>query len=254
LPLGVDEGEEIFSPARDERKLVFMMAALDRLLDQCGETARKTDVCLRRWLRSRFPDRPYKAPFDLVAKSSSEKIYRKELKRFVCFWVRLFRLLPTILQKVTGHRLKRHQFQALRELWRDDVWHSTEHINLCPAVDQDDGDDGDEEECKHEDGDEIQDDDYDSDGDEVEDDEKHDEMEDKSQKMVATDTDELSDDESTSTWSLDSEENRPQDPATDALLRFCYFAVSEDFEGGVASSTMLVYFSAVCGLSTPDRN
>ncbi|KAJ4152226.1 hypothetical protein NW765_017735 [Fusarium oxysporum] len=77
LPLGVVEGEEIFSLARDERKLVFMMAALDRLLDQCGETVRKTDVC---------------------------------------FWVRLFRLLPTILQKVTGHRLKKHQFKALREL------------------------------------------------------------------------------------------------------------------------------------------
>ncbi|KAJ9419302.1 hypothetical protein QL093DRAFT_2590957 [Fusarium oxysporum] len=76
LPLGVVEGEEIFSLARDERKLVFMMAAQDRLLDQCGETVRKTDVCLRRWLRSRFPDRPYKVPFELVAKSSSEKIYR----------------------------------------------------------------------------------------------------------------------------------------------------------------------------------
>ncbi|EMT68730.1 hypothetical protein FOC4_g10000309, partial [Fusarium odoratissimum] len=62
LPLGVVEREAIVSLARDERKLVSIMAELDRLLDQCGETVRKTDVCLRRWLRGRFPDRPYKMP------------------------------------------------------------------------------------------------------------------------------------------------------------------------------------------------
>jgi hypothetical protein len=58
LPLGVIEGEAIVSPAHDELRLLSMMAALDRLLDQCGETVRITDVCLRRWLRGRYPDRP----------------------------------------------------------------------------------------------------------------------------------------------------------------------------------------------------
>ncbi|RKK18945.1 hypothetical protein BFJ66_g17904, partial [Fusarium oxysporum f. sp. cepae] len=43
LPLGVVEGDAIISPARDERRLLFMIAALDRLLDQCGETVRTTD-------------------------------------------------------------------------------------------------------------------------------------------------------------------------------------------------------------------
>ncbi|KAH7231216.1 uncharacterized protein BKA55DRAFT_696108 [Fusarium redolens] len=143
-PLRVVEGEVIFSLARDERKLVDMMAALDRLLDQCRETVRKADVCLRRWLRGRFPDRPYKMPFELVAKSSSEKIYRTELKRFVCFWLRLFRLLPTIIQKIIGHGLKKHQFRALRELWVNDIWQSAEHIDSDPAVDKDEGHDEDE--------------------------------------------------------------------------------------------------------------
>ncbi|KAH7227201.1 uncharacterized protein BKA55DRAFT_527135, partial [Fusarium redolens] len=45
-----------------------------------------------------------------------------------------------------------------------------------------------------------------------------------------------------------------KDPAADILLHFCYFAVNEDFKGGIASLTMLVYFRAVCGLSTPDGN
>ncbi|KAH7190458.1 hypothetical protein DER44DRAFT_816035 [Fusarium oxysporum] len=73
MPLGIQGEEVIYSLVRDERRLALMMVALDRLLDQCGETVRRTDVCLRRWLRSRFPDRPYKAPFELVAKPSSEK-------------------------------------------------------------------------------------------------------------------------------------------------------------------------------------
>jgi hypothetical protein len=64
------------------------------------------------------------------------------------------------------------------------------------------------------------------------------------------DTVDPSDAEATSTWtwSSDSQEDYPQDPAPDILLRFCYSAVTEDFDSGVASLTMLVYFSAVRGL------
>ncbi|KAJ0129484.1 Retrovirus-related Pol polyprotein from transposon RE2 [Fusarium oxysporum f. sp. albedinis] len=46
MPLGIQGEEVIYSLARDERKLASMMVALDRLLDQCGETVRRTDVCL----------------------------------------------------------------------------------------------------------------------------------------------------------------------------------------------------------------
>jgi hypothetical protein len=31
---------------------------------------------LGRWLRGRYPDRPYKMPFELVARPSSEKVYQ----------------------------------------------------------------------------------------------------------------------------------------------------------------------------------
>ncbi|KJZ70098.1 hypothetical protein HIM_10501 [Hirsutella minnesotensis 3608] len=43
-----------------------------------------------------------------------------------------------------------------------------------------------------------------------------------------------------------------QDPHADTILRFCYHMATEDFEDGRASSTLLIYFSAVCGLSVPD--
>jgi hypothetical protein len=41
MPLGIQGEEVIYSLARDERKLASMMVALDRLLDQCGETVRR---------------------------------------------------------------------------------------------------------------------------------------------------------------------------------------------------------------------
>ncbi|KAF5704802.1 hypothetical protein FMUND_12351 [Fusarium mundagurra] len=242
LPLGIQGKEVIYSLARDERRLASMMVALDRLLDQCGETVRRTDVCLRRWLRSRFPDRPYKAPFELVAKPSSEKVYRKELKRFICFWLRLSRLLPTTMRAITGRGLNRHQFRALHN--QDGGQSMNDHES---------GDDGGEEE-------ENDDDNYGDEEDEGEDESEfeesdgHDTSEYDSQSSVAIEADDLSDAESTYAWSLDNQEQLYQDPAADVLLRFCYFAIAENFEGGLASSTMLVYFSAVRGLSTANGN
>lgn len=43
-----------------------------------------------------------------------------------------------------------------------------------------------------------------------------------------------------------------QDQQADVVLRFCYFMATEDFDDGQASSTLLVYFSAICGLSGQD--
>jgi hypothetical protein len=39
------------------------------------------------------------------------------------------------------------------------------------------------------------------------------------------------------------------DESADAVLRFCFEMVTEDFEDGKSSSTLLVYFSAARGLS-----
>ncbi|WJG35730.1 uncharacterized protein FOBCDRAFT_140668 [Fusarium oxysporum Fo47] len=259
MPLGIQEEEVTYSLARDERRLASMMVALDRLLDQCGETVRRTDVCLRRWLRARFPDRPYKAPFELVAKPSSEKLYRNELKRFICFWLRLSRLLPTTLRAITGRGLNKHQFRALRELWVDGIWQSEEPADMDRTEDQDGGQSMNDHESGDDEGEEKESDDDDEedegeDESECEESNKHDTSKYDSQSSVAIEAGDLSDAESTSARSLDNQEQLSQDPAADILLRFCYFAITEDFEGGLASSTMLVYFSAVRGLSTPNGN
>ncbi|KAI3567768.1 hypothetical protein IWW34DRAFT_825181 [Fusarium oxysporum f. sp. albedinis] len=255
MPLGIQGEEVIYSLARDERRLASMMVALDRLLDQCGETVRRTDVCLRRWLHSRFPDRPYKAPFELVAKSSSEKLYRKELKRFICFWLRLSRLLPITMQAISGRAMNKHQFRAHKELWVDGIWQSEGPADMDRTDNQDGGqsmngdDEGEEEE-----NDDDDEEDEGEDESECEESDEQDKSEYDSQSRVATEAADLSDAESTSAWPLDNQEQLSQDPTADILLRFCYFAITEDFEGGLASSTMLVYFSAMRGLSTPDGN
>ncbi|KAI8410918.1 hypothetical protein FOFC_07512, partial [Fusarium oxysporum] len=44
------------------------------------------------------------------------------------------------------------------------------------------------------------------------------------------------------------------DRSVDAVLRFCYQMATEDFEDGMSSSTLLVYFSAVRGLSSQEGN
>ncbi|KAM6513664.1 hypothetical protein FALCPG4_016042 [Fusarium falciforme] len=116
------DGHELSSSATDENRLLFIVAALDRLFDRCGETVRFTDVSVRRWLRSRFADRPYKAPFELVSQSNSERTYRSEFKRCVCFWLRVWRLPRAISRAVTGRTFSTHQRRMLEELWLDTCW------------------------------------------------------------------------------------------------------------------------------------
>jgi hypothetical protein len=66
LALGVYEGSAMYSSRKDECKLSYLVTALDRVFDRCEDTVRPTDVSLRCLLRSSYPDRTYKAPFELV--------------------------------------------------------------------------------------------------------------------------------------------------------------------------------------------
>jgi hypothetical protein len=92
LCLGTYGDRKLCSLKEDERRLVLMIAALDRLFDQCEDTAEHTDVSIRCWLRGQDSERPYKAPFELVGRKSTTSTYRRLLKRCICFCVRLWRL------------------------------------------------------------------------------------------------------------------------------------------------------------------
>ncbi|KAI8411136.1 hypothetical protein FOFC_07730 [Fusarium oxysporum] len=120
--LGMHKRQRLSISATDESRISSIVAALDRLLDQCGETVRFTDVSVRRWLRGRLPDRPYKAPFELVSQAKSERVYRNEFKRCISFWLRVWRLPPTVSRSILGRSLSKPQQMMLKELWLDSCW------------------------------------------------------------------------------------------------------------------------------------
>lgn len=104
------------SSEEDETKLCIIVAALDRLFDRCTDTVLHTDASIRRWLKGMLPDRPFKAPFELVARCQTEKQYRRLFKRCICFWIRLWRLPRQDTRRLTGRALYPAQSRAIRRL------------------------------------------------------------------------------------------------------------------------------------------
>jgi hypothetical protein len=75
--------------AVDEQNIAIVGAAIDRFLDQCEDTLRHTDHSIRCCLRSHFPGRSYKSPFELPARNSTRMRYRSLWKRMVYFCIRV---------------------------------------------------------------------------------------------------------------------------------------------------------------------
>lgn len=283
--LGTYEGKPIESPASDEARLCAIIHALDRLFDRCADTVTHTDTAIRRWVRGRFADRPYKAPFQLVAHERSERQYRRLLKRCLCMWLRLWRIPRSTAKALTKRTITYEQGQALRKLWDDPVWSETatttrqdstaksldkaERGREAAASGQDskvedvedsrargwggelDGmldslgseyeDNSDSDISREEDSDYQDDSDDDDDDDGIITPPSSYSEPDQASQMGGTDDDSDDDEEATP---------RPgQDQQLDVVLRFCLFLAMEDFDDGQASATLLVYFSAVCGLS-----
>jgi hypothetical protein len=92
LLVGKHEGRELRSPAADEMKLRRIAIGIHIALERCRDTVRHTDISIRCWLRGQTPDRPYKAPFMLTGRVSSERTYKRLICRCICFCIRLWRL------------------------------------------------------------------------------------------------------------------------------------------------------------------
>lgn len=230
----------IKSSAADEQKLTEMLAAVDRLFDRCADTVRHTDVSVRRWLRSSLPNRPYKFPFELVTTARTEKIYRAEMKRFLCFWLRLSRLPRGNVVTIAGRALGEQQALALNEIWSDDIWESKvtneaphgRHGEVCC----------DGQARRYHSHDEVTEEEEEAfeENEGYEDDENDDDNGEQEEADVEERTDEA----------VSSMPNC--DPAADLILRLFYYAATEEFEDSRSSSSLLVYFSAIRGLSPPD--
>ncbi|EWY79398.1 hypothetical protein FOYG_17443 [Fusarium oxysporum NRRL 32931] len=243
--IGVYDGEQICSPVKDESKLALIVQALDRLFDRCADTVMHTDVSVRRWLRGRFSDRPYKAPFELVMRSASESQYRKEFKRCLCFWLRVLQLPKSVVPSIIGRGLSQPQREMLEQLWSDPVWKDQPPTNVFRVEDDEEGrvEEVREEEEYSEDEDES---DYEDIGD-TEDDEKIYAW--PEQESGCSGEEPTTGDQSPTL--LTHQDTGADDPCSDVVLELCYSMAIEDFEDGTASSSLLVYFSAVRGLSRP---
>ncbi len=92
-----------------------------------ADTVAHTDTAIRRWLRGRFIDRPYKAPFQLVAYERSECQYRRLLKRCLFMWLRPWLMPRSLAKALTRRTITFKQDQALQKLWDDPVWSETSY-------------------------------------------------------------------------------------------------------------------------------
>lgn len=105
----------VISSAAQELRLAKMMPVIDRLFDRCADTVHHTDVSVLRWLRSKHPDRPCAAPFKLIEKKASEKIYRAEIKRYISFFIRIYSLESASVIALAGRDIYPSQRAAIRE-------------------------------------------------------------------------------------------------------------------------------------------
>jgi hypothetical protein len=259
---------EICSSREDEYRLSLLVAAVDRVFDRCEETVRHTDGSIRCLLRSSYPDRTYKMPFELVGRKATTGGYRRIFKKAVCFCVRFWRLETSTRQKLLGRALTPSQENSLLELWSDEIWSSMPraqqreqnqtHVKVNLMDEWELGSD------------------YESDD---------------SASVTTIDVDELDShetlSENTSAPIVPKEKDEPERPVVewlrrhaskkatssamvtdedgtgpsrecstnwitaieDVLLGFLHFLSTEEYENGKPSSTLLIYFSGILALS-----
>ncbi|KAK4243060.1 hypothetical protein C7999DRAFT_45037 [Corynascus novoguineensis] len=236
----------IWSLYEDEVRLSRVALALRGLQDRCEDTARHTDVSTRFWLRSADPVRPYRHPFQLVGRQTISRIYWRLFLRFLCFPFRLWRLSRRARASYCRRSLTQEQCAALQAAWSvfgddpgqtrylqgvEDLLGSQGMSDADSGSDFDSDSDSDIDSNTDSDADSYANADFDSN----------------------TDLDSNYDPSDQATSSSSEEEERDDSISTpddqDALLQLASFLVTEPFQDGQASSTLLVYFSGVAGLS-----
>jgi hypothetical protein len=132
LALDDNGTQSLRSSVEDERYLATIGYAIDQFLDRCEDTVRNTDHSIRCWLRSQIPDRPFKAPFNLVMRKSSRTKYRSVWKSMLFFILRLYRLDDNIQVQLLQIRLSPAQNSAIEKLWLAATSQSSPNLPLHP--------------------------------------------------------------------------------------------------------------------------
>lgn len=117
LNVGGVHGEEIVFSAANECRLAVVGATVDRFLDRCEDTLRHTDHSIRCCLRSHYPGRSYKSPFELPSRKSTQTRYRSLWKRMVYFCVRIHLLRENVRKDILHLPLSADLQLSTEKLW-----------------------------------------------------------------------------------------------------------------------------------------
>lgn len=250
LHLSWHEGQEIISPIEDEVKLKHISAAVDRAFVCCRDTVRHTDISIRCWLRSQYPDRPYKAPFELPGRPSTILKYDRVMKQCFFFWMRFWRLSKSATGPIFQRTLTREQQNALEQVWSFVVTTETAPLGLAEEDDN-------EKEEELEDAEDLdrETEDEDDDNDDGEDERQNETLEKELSFREEQDNDGLPmryESPGNLTYAVTERLRTPFPTETrlmDLVLQLAYFFATEEYEDGTSSSTLLIYFTGVLGIS-----
>lgn len=240
LSFGHHEGLELCSLAATERQLGQVMQAVDRLFDRYEETVRHTGQPILTWLQSQHPTVVARQPFRLVGRKATKYRYRRVLKRFFSFLIRLYEMDPKVRRSALNIELTESQRDAIGKGWNDRWWRESAEVegdgldHLGESGDEDlgdvtegDDDDEDEEEEFGEDG--KADEEFDKDG------EKEDGFDER--------------DDGDEDFENRTREYDETDRLAELILDMSIWFATEEFTDGQPSSSLLVYFSGILGLS-----
>lgn len=113
---------EVRSAIDDEHKMVMILDLFNKVMDRCGETARKTSRGLLCWLRSSRHLTCYPKPFTFVSYNSTTKKYRLLSKRCLARVFRTYHMGPIERAKIHRARLSRKQLRYLDPIWYHVYW------------------------------------------------------------------------------------------------------------------------------------
>lgn len=165
IHLGAMGDQVLWSSAEDETRIHRILQHVDVAFDRCEETVRRTGHPILCWLRSRFPSRPFKAPFQLVGRDETRRKYRRRWRQVLAVGLRSVRFQPSVIRAL-GIPLTTAQITVIRQLWS--IISSQPDSRPNPSEievdrDEEDSEEGEEDEDEENDEDDEDDEDHEDD-------------------------------------------------------------------------------------------
>ena len=124
LKLGQGEREgdaDIISSSHDEQKIACLLNAVDLMINRCETTARHTGRLIRCWLVSSRPDYFQSRAFSVMTEPGTQRQYRTRWKKFIAFVIRAC-LLPESVRQQVKVAIPPDVRRQVHSLWEHKAW------------------------------------------------------------------------------------------------------------------------------------